>query len=282
VRENVELLERTLGLGTSASDVLTFLFRWDARLLGPERASSAMSKQWFNDLLETNPIPTVWITNRIEGIDEAFLRRFTFAIPLRSPGPAQRAEILLRCSGESLGRADADSIVSRFEAGPAQIAAAVKAARLVAPDGRVTPEAVERFLAPVEAMLRGSDPRSFARVDPSTFRLDAIRCTEDLVALADRLAAWRPEAGPGISLCLHGAPGTGKSEYVKHLATRMRRRLVTRRVSEIESMWVGETEKAIAAAFAEAAAEDAVLLFDEVDSFLETGRSPSDRGRRRR
>jgi transitional endoplasmic reticulum ATPase len=32
--------------------------------------------------------------------------------------------------------------------------------------------------------------------------------------------------------------------------------------------WVGETEKAIARAFAEAEADDAVLLFDEADSFL--------------
>jgi SpoVK/Ycf46/Vps4 family AAA+-type ATPase len=33
-------------------------------------------------------------------------------------------------------------------------------------------------------------------------------------------------------------------------------------------MWVGETEKAIRGAFAEAEREDGVLLFDEADSFL--------------
>ncbi len=249
-------------------DELEDLFRWQLNLFGPAQASAQMSKQWFNDLLENNPIPTLWITNRVDGIDNAFLRRFTFAVELRAPGPGQRAEVVLRHTGQALTREDADSIATRYDAGPAQIATAVKAATLVTPDGRPARETIERFLAPVEKVLRGVDPRAFARLDESRFRLDAIHCTEDLGALAERLASWKKGEGPGVSICLYGRPGTGKSEYVKFLAGRMKRRLITRRVSDIESMWVGETEKAIAQAFAEADAEDAVLLFDEVDSFL--------------
>src|SRR6185369_11612169 len=106
-------------------------------------------------LLENNPIPTIWITNRVEGIDDAFLRRFTCAIELRRPGPKQRAEIVLRHTGRALTPEDAESIATRYDAAPGQIATAVKAAGLVAPDGRPTREAVERFLAPVEKILRG-------------------------------------------------------------------------------------------------------------------------------
>ncbi len=248
-------------------DELEDLFRWELSLFGPAHASTQMSKQWFNDLLENNPIPTIWITNRVEGIDEAFLRRFTFAVELRAPGPRQRADVVLRHAAEALTREEAESIATRYDAGPAQIATAVRAATLVA-DGRPTRETIERFLAPVETILRGVDPRTFARFDDSRFRLDAIHCTEDLGALAERLGSWKKGDGPGISLCLYGPAGTGKSEYVKHLAARMKRRLITRRVSDIESMWVGGTEKAIAQAFAQADSEDAVLLFDEVDSFL--------------
>jgi hypothetical protein len=43
---------------------------------------------------------------------------------------------------------------------------------------------------------------------------------------------------------------------------------VARRVSDIESKWVGEAEKNLAAAFGEAEREGAILLFDEADSFL--------------
>ena len=41
-----------------------------------------------------------------------------------------------------------------------------------------------------------------------------------------------------------------------------------RRVSDLQSMWVGQCEQNIAEAFREARTEDALLLFDEADSFL--------------
>ena len=77
-----------------------------------------------------------------------------------------------------------------------------------------------------------------------------------------------PARRPVLSLCLYGPPGTGKSQYVRHLADRMGRSLVVRRCSDVLSMWVGGTERALADAFREAREEGAVLLFDEADSFL--------------
>jgi SpoVK/Ycf46/Vps4 family AAA+-type ATPase len=56
----------------------------------------------------------------------------------------------------------------------------------------------------------------------------------------------------------------------------MDRPLVLRRVSDLVSCWLGETERNIAAAFEEAEREGAVLLLDEADSFL------FDRGRAQR
>jgi SpoVK/Ycf46/Vps4 family AAA+-type ATPase len=73
---------------------------------------------------------------------------------------------------------------------------------------------------------------------------------------------------PRVSLCLFGPSGTGKSEYVRHLARRMGRQLVEQRVSDIEDCWVGESEKNVARAFERASSEGAVVLFDEADSFL--------------
>lgn len=48
---------------------------------------------------------------------------------------------------------------------------------------------------------------------------------------------------------------------------------LTKRVSDIESCWVGVTEQNIADAFEEARKDGAVLLFDEADSFLLDRRS---------
>jgi SpoVK/Ycf46/Vps4 family AAA+-type ATPase len=91
-------------------------------------------------------------------------------------------------------------------------------------------------------------------------------CDTDLVALADRLAA--PGAPRNWSLCLHGAPGTGKSLYARYLAERMGMEVMHRRASDLLSMWVGETEKQIAEAFADARREGAMLIIDEADSLL--------------
>jgi SpoVK/Ycf46/Vps4 family AAA+-type ATPase len=73
----------------------------------------------------------------------------------------------------------------------------------------------------------------------------------------------------GLSLCLYGPPGTGKSEFVRYLAHRSGRPLEVRRASDILDKYVGGTEQNIAAAFEAALRDEALLLFDEADSFLQ-------------
>jgi hypothetical protein len=53
----------------------------------------------------------------------------------------------------------------------------------------------------------------------------------------------------------------------------MDRPLVVRRGSDLLSCWVGDTERNIATAFAEAREEQALLLLDEADSFLQDRRT---------
>ncbi|MCM2333897.1 MAG: AAA family ATPase, partial [Anaeromyxobacteraceae bacterium] len=249
-------------------DELEDLFRWDLDLMSASRAGPAMSKQWFGALLEESGTPIIWCTNRIDGVDPAFLRRFTYAIELKAPGARQRADALARHAGDDLARAEVEAVAQRFDASPAQLGTAVRGARLLSPDGRVDRASVERVLAPVHRLVSGTDARLKAVFEPGAFRLDALHCSEDLVQLAEQVAAFRDGPGPGVSLCLYGPPGTGKSEYVKYLAWRCNRPLVYRRVSDLVSCYVGQTERNIARAFEEARLDGAVLLFDEADSFL--------------
>lgn len=256
------------GGGLLLFDELEDIFRWEWRLFGPPRAVGLMSKLGFNVLLEKNPAPTLWLSNEVQGIDPAFLRRFTTVLELRDGGARRRVEALRRHAGGDLTDADVEALGSRFHSAPAEIGSAVRAARLVSPEGRVTRPAVESFLGPMEKLIRGKDPRRVVAFEPGAFLLDAVNCRENLPGLVDRLSQWRSTGRAGISLCLYGRPGTGKSEFVHYLAWRMGRRVVARRVSDLVSKWVGETERNIAEAFAEAEADDAVLLFDEADSFL--------------
>jgi hypothetical protein len=51
---------------------------------------SVSGKAWVNQILESNNVPTIWVTNRIEQIDPAFRRRFAYHLELKSPPPGAR------------------------------------------------------------------------------------------------------------------------------------------------------------------------------------------------
>lgn len=74
------------------------------------------------------------------------------------------------------------------------------------------------------------------------------------------------------SLCFYGPPGSGKTALAAHLAEQMGRPLMIRQASDLVSKFIGETEQNMAAMFAEAEAENALLLLDEADSFLQDRR----------
>lgn len=70
-------------------------------------------------------------------------------------------------------------------------------------------------------------------------------------------------------LCLYGPPGTGKTAFAHYLAKQLAKPLIVKRASDLLSPYIGETEMAVAAAFNQAAKQQAILLIDEVDSFLQ-------------
>jgi transitional endoplasmic reticulum ATPase len=98
------------------------------------------------------------------------------------------------------------------------------------------------------------------RFDPTLTSADV-----DLARLADQVVKSRARA---LSFCLSGPPGAGKSASARHLAERLDLDVLEKRFSDLSSMWLGESEKAIAAAFEEAADLRAFLILDEADSLL--------------
>ena len=71
-----------------------------------------------------------------------------------------------------------------------------------------------------------------------------------------------------IILNFYGKAGTGKSMTAEAVAKALGKKVYHINYSELESKYVGETPKNIRKAFECAARDDAVLIFDEADSFL--------------
>src|SRR5499426_417035 len=76
----------------------------------------------------------------------------------------------------------------------------------------------------------------------------------------------RHPTGLALAFNFAGPPGTGKTICAEALAHSLGRRLLLVRYAELESLWMGETPKNVAAIFRTAREEGAVLLFDEADA----------------
>jgi SpoVK/Ycf46/Vps4 family AAA+-type ATPase len=220
------------------------------------------SKAYLNRLLETNGVPVLWTSNNIREIDPALLRRMTLAVELKLPPPVQRARILKRLAartGVSLTEAEIDHLARRVDATPAVIANALKAASFSGGGAA----AVERAALGIQRAAFGVDIR---RIAPAVEFVPELTCaSRDLIELAELIV------GGGrlkFSFCLSGPPGTGKSAFARYMARRLGLEVMHKRASDLLGMFVGESEKRIAAAFEEAREAKAFLIFDEADSLL--------------
>lgn len=229
--------------------------------------TSSGMKAWVNRTLEENEVPAIWISNAIEQIDHAYLRRFDYVLDVGVPPRAVREGILRsRLAAFELSDAWFERVSHSDDLAPAMITRAARVAeRALVEDGEALQPAdlLERqmnatLVAFGRSPLEAEDPAWSPPWSP-----DLLNCDRDLEALTRGLAGRRSGR-----LLLYGAPGTGKSAFARHVARHLELPLIERRASDLLSPWVGVTEHRIRDAFREAERLEAVLLVDEIDSFL--------------
>ncbi|MBI5718568.1 MAG: AAA family ATPase [Burkholderiales bacterium] len=260
-------------ISSEAAQLLARLDSSDAPASG-----SVSGKAWVNQILETNPVPVIWVTNRIEQIDPAFRRRFQYHMLLKSPPPGAREGLVRRAlTGAEVSEGFAEKLAERRALTPAQIRTAVRFARLAqAPAGSegaceapTMESLIQRQLTNADKALGGAPAERGARPVVTTYDLTLLNVETrfEVPKIIDALA----RRGHG-TLCFHGLPGTGKTALAEHMAQSLGRPLMIRQTSDIASKYVGETEQNMAAMFEEATSEGALLLLDEADSFLRSRR----------
>ena len=236
---------------------------------GNRRAPEEMAKGWINQTLENNPIPTIWVCNRIDAIDPAHLRRFDLTLEFRTPTHKVRRRIVERHFPEDLLSVGGKEALATMEhLSPAQVQRAARVVHALNSSDRNQRDKEAERAATLSLRAMGLAARRRSPGLPPYYDAKLLNTDRDLAALARGLAVGR-----NARLCFYGPPGTGKTAFAHHLATVVDKPLHAKRASDLISMWVGGTEKNLANAFRAASDEDAILLIDEADSYLQ------DRGR---
>jgi SpoVK/Ycf46/Vps4 family AAA+-type ATPase len=237
---------------------------------GRGRHGAPPCKGWINVMLETNRLPTFWLSNAIDELDQAFIRRFDMVLALNVPPKRQRERIIKSLCGPLLDAEAISRLAESEHLAPAVVARASRVASSISETlGRESAASTlellvnQTLLAQGHATVRQSSAQgSSAIYDPAYANTDL-----DLAELAKGLQRAREGR-----LCLYGPPGTGKTAWGRWLADELGMPLHTRCASNLLGMYVGQSEKLVAEAFRQAREDGAVLMLDEVDSFLQDRR----------
>ena len=255
--------DKTLILFDEVEDV----FPGDSLLTNPFKMNDDRRKAWINRLLEINPVPAIWVSNNIDQIDHAFIRRFDFVFKLDTPPKNIRAKILNKHFSElAVSNQWIESMAENSNIAPALVSRAARVASLL-DHGNENNSAVEDTLEHIigntlEAMGYSEKVREKHNIALS-YRVDALNPDMDIKELIEGL-----KHTPQGRFCLYGPPGTGKTEFGRYVAKALHKPLLIKRASDLFGPYVGMTEKNIASMYKQAQSEDAVLLLDEADSFL--------------
>jgi len=225
------------------------------------------NKAFINKMLENNNIPTIWITNDIKSVDNAIIRRFDFVLEFKLPNKKQRKAIIQKYAKDMLTKNDFNKLLNCDYIAPAIIERAVKVANIHKEKTKKSKTIIKLIDQTLKAQgydgILKTKKKKLKTDLPKSYDLEFINCDANLEEIINGIKKTK-----NARICLYGAPGTGKSAFGKYIAKQLKKEYIIKKGSDLLSMWVGGTEKNIADAFKEAKDKKAVLIFDEVDSFL--------------
>lgn len=225
--------------------------------------SAELDKAWWVELLESNSVPTIWISNEIDQIDPALIRRFSAVLEVDIPANKVLSNIVSKhVEGLSVSEAWIENVSRHKHLAPGHIAsAAASVKRLQLPRSQheaFLTRLLENSQRALQTPMSGRGLLSVVPYNPKF--INCYRDVEEIAAGIDKCRSAR--------ILMYGEPGTGKTAWARSLADSLGVELHVKKGSDILGMYVGQTEKAIAKAFSKAKDKGALLLFDEVDSFL--------------
>ena len=240
--------------------------------------SPSKSKGTVNKMLENNRDKVIFIINHQHQIDDSTLRRFTFSLHFESmPKTMMRSIAEQRLEGLDItdnSKTELVSMLDKYQLTGQSVENIVKTIdAMECKDEATLLKKAEIVMKENSLLLNGQKKKMRDKVK-AEYDLRVLNASMDpgnivsMVQNAAKYAEKNKNTENGIRMLFYGLSGTGKTELARYIAEQLGKEIILRRPSDILSKWVGEDEQNIRDAFEEAEQRDAILLFDEADTFF--------------
>ena len=225
-----------------------------------EQSVAQQNKAWMNQLLENNNVPMIWLSNSVSGMDPAFLRRFDFILEMPDLPLKNKSALITQLTEGKLSPAYVQHFAKVRSLTPAILSRTIRVAKELN-----TSNFAETLLMMFNQTLKSQNKQ---KIEPlvlgkADYNLDYVACNDNIHRISEGLKQSKKGR-----ICCYGPPGTGKTAWAAWLAEQLDIPLLLRQGSDLLNPYVGGTERNIAKAFEQAKADNALLVLDEVDTFL--------------
>ncbi|MCB1660574.1 MAG: AAA family ATPase, partial [Pseudomonadales bacterium] len=171
------------------------------------RSTAQKRKAWMNRMLEENTLPTLWLSNSIRNIDNAFLRRYDMIIELPVPSKKQREALLQQSVGNIFTAHQIKAFAHANGLTPAVVNRAGQVIQLIKEEVEAN-SLLEHFSLLINSTLNAQgydkvNPNSLQAL-PEDYDPNFINTDIPLNNIAEQLNKYRRG-----NLCFYGASGTG-------------------------------------------------------------------------
>lgn len=244
--------------------------------------SKSTEKGITNTILDEMQMPAIWISNTpAMAMDESVRRRFDYSVCFEQINSTQRTSIWRNLVnkfglGDIITEDKIADFATKYETSAGGISIVLENAKKMKITANNVDSVIASLMKPHCKLMGVKESGCFLPAKNYSLEGLNIQGKIKLDKLVKAIKNYfdtdfnaQSEDKPCMNILMYGAPGTGKTEFVKYLGQVLNRKVLVKKASDILGMYVGETEQHIAAAFRQAETEHAILFFDEIDGIVQ-------------